>query len=78
MYIADTGNNRIVRWTENYAAGGICIVGCTGTVGLGPTQLYTPRDLKFDASGNLYVSDQGNNRIQKFMIDTTSNCSLSK
>lgn len=71
------GNHRIVRWTQDFAAGGTCIVGCTGTSGTGATQLNNPRDLKFDASGNLYVSDQGNNRIQKFLIQNASNCTIS-
>lgn len=46
--------------------------------GTQPKRLYNPRDLKFDASGNLYVNDQGNNRIQKFMIEFPPNCSASK
>lgn len=75
IYIVDSGNNRIIRWTDNYAAGGTCIVGCTGSSGVAATQLKGPRDLKFDASGNLYVSDQGNNRVQKFMIQISPNCS---
>lgn len=78
MYIADYSNNRIVQWTTNYAAGGTCIVGCGGTSGSGPTQLWGPRDLKFDASGNLYVSDQTNHRIQKFLIEIPPNCTFSK
>ncbi len=76
LYIADYGNNRIVRWTTNYTAGGTCIIGCGGSAGVGATQLRSPRDLKFDASGNLYVSDQGNNRVQKYAIQI--NCTASK
>ncbi len=64
----------MVKWTSNYAAGGTCIVGCPGP----GTNLNTPRDLKFDASGNLYVNDQGNNRVLKFMLDIPVNCSSSK
>ncbi len=76
--MADYGNSRIMQWTTNYTAGGVCIVGC-GATGTGANQLFGPRDLKFDSSGNLYVSDQGNNRVQKFMIQLpTSNCSFSK
>jgi sugar lactone lactonase YvrE len=77
IYIADSGNNRIVRWTDNYAAGGTCIVGCTGSAGVGEMDLNSPRDLKFDPSGNLYVSDQGNNRVQKYMLQLLPNCTTS-
>ncbi|CAF3759190.1 unnamed protein product [Rotaria sordida] len=78
IYVADGGNSRIMKWTTNYNAGGICVVGCTGTAGSAANQLRGPRDLKFDASGNLYVSDQGNQRIQKFMIQlSTTNCTIS-
>lgn len=73
MFIADARNNRIMKWTLNYAAGGTCIIGCTGVAGNGSTQLDNPRDLKFDASGNLYVSDQKNHRVQKFSIITNGN-----
>ncbi|CAF3594515.1 unnamed protein product [Rotaria sp. Silwood1] len=79
IYVADGGNSRIMKWTTNYTAGGICVVGCTGVSGVAVNQLHTPRDLKFDASGNLYISDQANHRIQKFMIQLpTTNCTMSK
>lgn len=48
------------------------MVGCTGTRGSAANQMRSPRDLKFDRYGNLYVTDQGNHRIQKFMIDVSS------
>ncbi len=66
--MADTSNNRIVKWTTNYTVGGVCIVGCSYVAGRSATQLNGPRDLKFDSQGNLYVSDQSNHRIQKYMI----------
>ncbi|CAF4200952.1 unnamed protein product, partial [Adineta steineri] len=31
-------------------------------------QLYQPRGLSFDDEDNLYVSDYGNHRIQKFEV----------
>ncbi len=74
IYVVDSGNNRIIRWTTNYTAGGTCIVGCGG----GGTKLKSPRDIKFDSDGNLYVSDQGNNRIVKFSMQLPPNCTSSK
>ena len=37
-----------------------------GTYGSGNGQLYNPYDVAVDASGNVYVVDAGNNRIQTF------------
>jgi len=77
IYIADSRNHRIVKWTMNYTAGGVCVVGCSGSSGKGSTYFTNPRDLKFDPSGNLYVADQGNHRIQKFMVQTSTSSCLS-
>jgi sugar lactone lactonase YvrE len=67
MYISEYGNSRITRWPPN-ANYGECIAACTGTTGTASTQLYEPYSLAFDSNGSLYVSDTGNNRIQKFQI----------
>jgi hypothetical protein len=75
IYVADLGNARIMKWTTNYTAGGVCLIGCTGTAGSAANQLRTARDLKFGQHGNIYVTDQGNHRIQKIMIQLpTSSC----
>jgi len=74
IYIADNVNNRIMQWTTNYTAGGKCLIGCTTVAGTSPTQLSGPRDLRFDADGNLYVCDQKNNRVQKYGIIYPPNC----
>lgn len=69
LYIADTGNNRIRKVD---ASGNITTVvgaGMPGYYGDGgsPTSalLYAPAGLTFDSSGNLYISDTGNNVIRK-------------
>jgi streptogramin lyase len=67
IYIVDRGNNRIVRWAPN-ATSGICVVACTGVQGAQPNNLYFPIDIEFDSNGSLYVSDDGNSRVQKFEI----------
>ena len=40
-----------------------------GGFGSGPGDFYRPRAVDADALGNLYVSDQGNQRVQKFTRD---------
>jgi NHL repeat len=64
-----------MKWTNDYSAGGTCVVGCSNTPGARSDQLRYPRDLKFDQYGNLYVSDRDNHRVQKFMLNESSpNC----
>jgi internalin A len=75
IYIADSGNNVIREVTTN---GNIMTIagnntrGFSGNEGLAiAAQLYEPLGLAFDASGNLYVSDSGNQLIR--VIDTNGN-----
>jgi sugar lactone lactonase YvrE len=77
MYIADTYNHRIVRWAPN-ATTGICIIACTGTLhGFQADQLDHPVYLAFDSNSSMYISDQKNNRVQKFQIhNNTSECPI--
>jgi DNA-binding beta-propeller fold protein YncE len=42
-----------------------------GSFGTGPGQFNRPHDIAFDSSGNVYVSDRDNNRIQKFTPNGT-------
>ncbi|CAF4440109.1 unnamed protein product, partial [Adineta steineri] len=66
MYVADWGNNRVMRWSEGKEEGEI-VVGGNG-YGHQSNQLSQPHGLSFDDEGNLYVADYSNNRIQKFEI----------
>ncbi|UJR11727.1 hypothetical protein I4U23_015908 [Adineta vaga] len=66
MYIADAGNNRIIRWIIGLSYGSI--IAGTNTYGSLPYQLYGPERLRFDSMGNLCVVDYENNRIQKFSL----------
>ena len=67
MYVADFGNARIMRWMKGATQGNI-IVGGNGE-GRQSNQLNWPFGLSFDRHGNLYVVDNGNDRVQKFNID---------
>lgn len=69
VYIADTGHNRIRKFFPSGAV--TTIAGYDGTCcysgdnGLAvAAQLNQPTALMFDASGNLYVADTGNNAIR--------------
>ena len=63
IYVADTWNNRVQifnRSTRAYVA----TVG--GSWGSGNNQFKDPSDVAVDASGNLYVADYNNTRVQQF------------
>ena len=67
VYVADCGNNRIVRWSKGSNEGRV-FLGGNGSRQQ-PNQFNGPTSLSFDREGNLYVTDWGNNRIQRFDID---------
>ncbi|CAF5009235.1 unnamed protein product, partial [Rotaria sp. Silwood1] len=69
LFIVDSNNNRIVGSGSN---GFRCIVGCSNTFGVALNQLYIPHSMAFDSYGNMYVTDAGNNRLQKFSLSPTS------
>ena len=70
LYIADTTNHRIRKVAVG--SGTISTVAGTGTAGYsgdnGPAsgaELHSPAGIALDASGNLYIADQGNGVIRK-------------
>jgi hypothetical protein len=54
-----------------------CLVGCSISPGSASNQLNNPWSLSFDSYGNMFITDGGNNRIQKFVLSTNS-CGRSK
>ncbi|CAF1484507.1 unnamed protein product, partial [Adineta steineri] len=62
LFIVDQGNSRVVSSGVN---GFRCLVGCYG-FGSESNQLLDPSSFSFDYSGNIFVTDQSNHRIQKF------------
>jgi hypothetical protein len=61
VYVADTGNHRIQRFTSN----GV-LVAKWGSFGSGSGQFNRPVAVALDEVGNIYVVDNLNHRIQKF------------
>ncbi|MFO1417646.1 MAG: NHL repeat-containing protein [Methylotetracoccus sp.] len=80
LYIADTGNNRVLFYkaplaqtqTANFAAidvfgqFGSFTINYSNNSGIGPNTLYSPVRLTLDEGDNLYVADQNNQRVLEF------------
>ncbi len=58
LYISDTRNNRVVRWTGQ----GVEVVA---------DHLGRPRGIAFDRKGNLYIADTFHNRVLRVELDAT-------
>ncbi|CAF1008402.1 unnamed protein product [Rotaria sordida] len=58
----------VLRWNTS----GITIAGITTMSGNTSNQLNQPWDLALDWSNALYVTDQRNNRVQKFLMDIST------
>jgi hypothetical protein len=67
IYMADSGNNHMMRWCEGTDKGSI-IVGENGK-GKQSNQCNSRSALSFDLVSDLYITDSFNNRIQKFEFD---------
>ena len=70
VYVADYGNNRIMRWLKGAKEGNVVVVG--NGQGSPTNQLNTPIGLSFDKANNLYVVDFGNQRVQQFLLDSST------
>lgn len=86
VYVSDTGNNRIeelgssgefieaIGWgvTDGKAELEVCKTSCkAGTAGSGNGQLDQPFGLTIDSTGNLWVADGDNNRVQELSAEGT-------
>jgi len=69
LFIVDSGNQRIIREVPN---GYQCLIGCSTPSCDLPTQLCDPLTAIFDSYGNIFVTNQNKNGIQKFILSTNS------
>ncbi len=60
-YVADTGNNRIVKLTP---AGNVLTI--WGSRGTSDGHFHSPNGIAIDAGGNVFVLDSENNRVEVF------------
>jgi DNA-binding beta-propeller fold protein YncE len=67
VYVADTANQRIVEYADDGT-----YLGEIGRFGTGNGQFFFPYDVSVDSSGNLFVADFNNQRVQRFDANTLS------
>ena len=66
LYIADTGNNRIIKVHQFGATAVNTVVYVSNITTFGGTKLSGPTGLAVDAAQNLYIADTGNNRVVEY------------
>ena len=59
LYVADWGNDRV----QLFRSGELNGTTVAGNGSIGTISLYHPTDVGLDADGNLFIVDNGNNRI---------------
>ncbi|CAF0822768.1 unnamed protein product [Adineta steineri] len=77
LYVADSGNNRILKFASGSTSAtyGTVVAGGNGA-GSGANQLNSPRSIVVDSNGTLYISDQANNRIQRWLQNANSGTTI--
>lgn len=66
IYVADTGNNRIVKAHQFGGTATDNIVYVPSTATFAGTKLNGPTGLAIDGAQNLYIADTGNNRVVEY------------
>jgi sugar lactone lactonase YvrE len=75
LYVADTGNNRLLEYDAPLASGRAAdrvfgqpsmLTGTANIGGVSALSLNFPTAAALDAQGNLYLADNGNNRVLEF------------
>ena len=69
LWVADSGHNRIVKYTistalQTQVVPSTCTTSCSASATSG--QFNNPADVKLDGAGNIFVADYGNNRVTEF------------
>lgn len=64
LYVADTANNRIQKYTRDSSIGITVAGSATGIGGVGNVSLRNPSTILVDSDENIYISDSFNQRIQ--------------
>ncbi|CAF4729948.1 unnamed protein product [Rotaria sp. Silwood1] len=66
VFVVDRNNQRVQKWSYGSIIG-VTVAGTTGSSGPWSYQFSNPTAITFDQYGYMYVLDQGNNRVQKWL-----------
>lgn len=79
VYIVDYSNHRMLYYpagtttaTRVYGQGGVFTANTANNGGVSANSLSNPQRAVLDSSGNLYVSDQANNRVLYYAVGSTT------
>ncbi len=72
VYVADNQNNRVQKWISGAITGTTAAGDAAGNYGSDAAHLWAPRAVWGDKSGNIYVADRFNNRVQKWAPGATT------
>ncbi|CAF1509914.1 unnamed protein product [Adineta steineri] len=75
LYIADQTNYTVWKLLKNTTTP-IVIAGTLGTPGATATTLYYPQSVYVDSNKILYVSDNNNHRVQKYINESTNGITM--
>ncbi len=76
LYIADNNNNRIQKWLNGASTGTTVAGQATGIPGTSSSFLQNPSGIAVDSSGNVYVTDTSNQRIQFWLNGASSGTTI--
>jgi uncharacterized protein (TIGR03437 family) len=74
LWVADRSNNRVLEFTYPFSTGEAAsvVIGqssfTTSAAATTATGVSEPRGIAFDSSGNLWVAEQGNNRVLEYGV----------
>ncbi|CAF1044691.1 unnamed protein product [Adineta steineri] len=73
LYVTDTRNHRVMKFPpDSTSATYGTIVAGDDEAGSGANQLNNPRSTLIDSQGTLYISDGDNNRVQRWLQNSSS------
>ncbi|UJR32491.1 hypothetical protein I4U23_019953 [Adineta vaga] len=72
MFISSFDSEQVFKWIPYSSEAESVVAGISEHMGTESDRLSSPRGIKFDQYWNLYVADTGNNRVQKFLFNTSS------